>query len=310
MRALRGLSRLVSGCGAALVCAFSLVLFLSCGADRPAGPTTPDSFRSPGNATLVGAGDIALCGKWLEGAQATARLLDAIPGTIFTTGDNVQDRGTAEEFEACFGPTWGRHRGRIRPSPGNHDYLTASAGPYFDYFGANAGPAGLGYYSYDLGAWHIVSLNTNLDAAANSQQIAWLRADLEANRDRLCTAAYWHQPLMSSGTTGPTKAVRELWNVLYEFGAEIVMNGHEHMYDRYAPQDPSGKLDPVRGIRQFIVGTGGAYVYGAARHQPNSEVLASVFGVLKLTLRPDGYDWEFISVPGANFSDRGSATCH
>ncbi|MFB3855627.1 MAG: metallophosphoesterase [Vicinamibacterales bacterium] len=281
--------------------------------DRPAPPPAPPPAPGGGGgspATLVGAGDVAMCGAHLQGAEATARLLDGIPGTVFTAGDNTQTSGTADEFDGCFGPTWGRHKSRIRPSPGNHDYGTPGAGPYFDYFGANAGPAGLGYYSYDLGAWHIVSLNSNVSTSAGSPQVAWLRADLEASRGRACTAAYWHHPLVSSGTNGGSAHVRELWNVLYDYGVEIVMNGHDHMYERYAPQDPWGRPDPAKGIRQFVVGTGGIYLYGVERPQPNTEAQASVHGVLKLTLRPDGYDWEFISVPGAGFSDRGSAGCH
>lgn len=279
----------------------------------PAPPPPPPAPPAPAaqvTATLAGAGDIALCGKYLEGAEATARLLDSIPGPVFTAGDNTQASGTAAEFRDCFGPTWGRHLSRIRPSPGNHDYGTQDAGPYFEYFGAMAGPPGRGYYSYDLGAWHIVSLNSNVSTSPGSPQIAWLRADLEANRHRACTAAYWHHPLVSSGTNGGSRHVRDIWEVLYEYGVEIVMNGHDHIYQRYAPQDPSARLDPARGIRQFVVGTGGCYVYGIERPQPNVEAEASVHGVLRLTLRPDGYDWEFVAVPGAGFSDRGSGACH
>jgi len=257
----------------------------------------------------VGAGDIALCGESLAGAEATARLLDGIPGTVFTAGDNAQADGTADEYYGCFGPTWGRHLPRIRPSPGNHDYGTPGAEPYFDYFGANAGPRGLGYYSYDLGAWHIVSLNSNIAVGSGSPQLSWLRADLEANRDRRCTAAYWHHPLVSAGINGGTSSVRAIWEVLYEYGVEIVMNGHDHMYTRYAPQDPSGRFDLTQGIRQFVVGTGGCYLYGVERPQPNTEAQASVHGVLKFTLRPGGYDWEFVAVPGAGFTDSGSGSC-
>ncbi|RPJ53466.1 MAG: hypothetical protein EHM24_32850, partial [Acidobacteria bacterium] len=243
-----------------------LIGFVSCGKDNSPLPTSPSPVPSstpepppapapvPGagsTATLVGAGDIALCGPHLAGAEATARLLDAIPGPVFTAGDNTQTSGTPDEFRGCFGPTWGRHLSRIRPAPGNHDYGTPGAGPYFEYFGANAGPVGLGYYSYDLGAWHIVSLNSNISTSPGSPQISWLRADLEANRGRTCTAAYWHHPLVSSGTNGGSSHVREFWNVLHEYGIEIVMNGHDHMYERYAPQDPSGRLDVARGIRQF-----------------------------------------------------------
>lgn len=258
---------------------------------------------------MVGAGDIARCGADLAHAEATSRLLDVIGGTVFTTGDNTQTAGTPQEFRDCYEPTWGRHKWRTRPSPGNHDWETANGAPYFDYFGDAAGPAGLGYYSYNLGSWHIVSLNGNVSMKSGSAQAAWLRQDLEANRAP-CTLAYWHQPLFSSSTNGNNAASRDVWQVLYEFGAEIVLNGHDHLFERFAPQDPSGRLDPARGIRQFTVGTGGCYLYNVVRLQPNSEVQASVHGVLKLTLRANAYDWQFIPIAGSTFTDMGSGSCH
>jgi 3',5'-cyclic AMP phosphodiesterase CpdA len=258
---------------------------------------------------LVGAGDIALCGGDLANAEATSRLLDGIGGTVFTAGDNTQTAGTAQEFRDCYEPTWGRHKARTRPAPGNHDYQTANGAPYFEYFGQAAGPAGLGYYSYNVGAWHIVSLNGNVPMNSGSAQSAWLRQDLEANRTA-CTLAYWHQPLFSSSTNGNTPASRDAWKVLYEFGAEIVINGHDHLFERFAPQDPSGRLDVANGIRQFTVGTGGVYLYKVVHLQPNSEVQASAHGVLKLTLHANGYDWQFVPVAGGSFSDIGSGSCH
>jgi acid phosphatase type 7 len=299
----------------------AVVALVACGSNRsPASPSRPPdvtevgALPSPGPtgggvAVLVGAGDIARCGEDLVNAEATARLLDGIDGTIFTAGDNTQTAGTAEEFRDCYATTWGRHRARTRPSPGNHDYGTAGAAPYFDYFGANAGPSGRGYYSYDLGAWHIVSLNSNVSMTAGSAQVAWLRQDLEASRSP-CTLAYWHHPLVSSSTNGNNTSVREAWKVLYEHGAEVVLNGHDHLFQRFAPQDPDLRLDLLRGIREFVVGTGGCYLYRVENLQPNSEVTASVHGVLKLTLRPDGYDWQFVSVPGDHFTDAGSGACH
>jgi 3',5'-cyclic AMP phosphodiesterase CpdA len=260
-------------------------------------------------AVLVGAGDIALCGPNLANAEETSRLLDGISGTVFTTGDNTQTSGTEQEFRDCYDPTWGRHKARTHPVPGNHDFGTASAAPYYQYFGEAAGPAGLGYYSYNLGAWHIVTLNGNIPMDAGSAQATWLRQDLQANKTP-CTLAYWHQPLYSSSTNGNNPSVRNAWQVLYEFGAEIVLNGHDHLFERFAPQDPFGRLDFDKGIRQFTVGTGGCYLYNVVHLQPNSEIQASVHGVLKLTLRANGYDWQFVPVAGTTFTDMGSGVCH
>jgi len=250
---------------------------------------------------LVGAGDIATCDG---NADATARLLDGIPGTVFTLGDHAYPNGADPEFQTCYEPTWGRHKVRTRPSPGNHDYESPGAAPYYAYFGASAGPAGLGYYSYDAGAWHVVALNSMADIQA---QVSWLQQDLDLNRHR-CTLAYWHAPLYSSGPHGDAVAVRDLWRVLYRAGAEMVLNGDAHMYERFAPQDHDGQLDPVRGIRQFVVGTGGAPLHGARETHSNSEVLIFAFGVLKLTLEADSYAWEFIPVSGQG--DSGSGRCH
>lgn len=265
---------------------------------QPAAPPTPPSATSE---VFVGAGDIGACD---QNSELTARLLDATGGTVFTLGDHAYPRGTADEYRACYEPTWGRHRGRTRPTPGNHDYETPGAAPYFAYFGGAAGPDGLGYYSFDLGSWHIVSLNSNTGIAA---QAAWLQQDLDVHRNR-CTLAFWHHPLYSSGPEGVTLATRDLWRVLYRHGAEVVLGSHNHMYERFAPQDHEGQLDPVRGIRQFVVGTGGAPLHNARDTMANSEVLFSTFGVLKLTLASDSYDWEFIPVSGPR--DSGTGQCH
>lgn len=244
-----------------------------------------------------------------SGADATASLLDGIEGVVFTTGDHAYDSGTAREFRNCYGPTWGRHRARTRPSPGNHDYRTAGAAPYYAYFGENAGPPGRGYYSYDVGAWHIVSLNSNLRAEARSEQERWLRTDLVAHPTR-CTLAYWHHPVFSSGPHGNSPRMLALWSVLYEFGVDVVVNGHDHHYERFAPQAPDGALDLSRGIREFIVGTGGADLYDVHTPRANSEVQNdTTWGVLKLTLRAASYDWEFIPVAGETFRDKGTASC-
>ena len=271
-------------------------------------PTTPITDPipvAPGSPQIfVGAGDIAACDS---NSQATARLLDGIGGTVFTLGDNAYFSGSARDYRDCYDPTWGRHRDRTRPVPGNHDYETAGASAYFDYFGANAGPSGVGYYSFDIGSWHAVALNSNLPAGAGSTQAAWLASDLASHPAR-CTIAYFHHPLFTSGPDGPTPAMREVWRILYSAGAEIVMNGHEHYYERFAPQNPNGGADPTNGIRQFIAGTGGAPLYGVVSVQPNSEVRVSAFGVLKLTLTSSGYTWDFVPVSGP--LDSGSASCH
>ena len=255
---------------------------------------------------LVGAGDIADCD-----AQPTAALLDNIPGTVFTAGDNAYPDGSASDFANCYDPSWGRHKARTRPAPGNHDYQTSGATGYYDYFGAAAGPAGRGYYSYDLGAWHIVSLNSNVSMSAGSAQETWLRADLAASAKR-CTIAYWHHPRFSSGSNhGSSTQSAGVWQALYDAGAEIVISGHDHEYERFAPQTPSGAADPTSGIREFIVGTGGAGLYSFATPLPNSEVRDNAsFGVLKLTLSDGSYTWEFIPIAGDTFTDSGSGTCH
>jgi hypothetical protein len=255
---------------------------------------------------LVGAGDIAAGGA----AEATARLLDQIPGTVFTTGDNAYPDGTASDFAQRYEPTWGRHKARTRPSPGNHDYHSSGAGPYFDYFGANAGPAGRGYYSYDLGDWHIISLNSNVSMSAGSAQEQWLRADLAANT-KDCILAYWHHPRFSSGTHGSSTSSQPLWQALYEAGAEIVVVGHDHNYQRFAPQTPSGQADPSRGIRQFVAGMGGAGLYQFSTPIANTEAYnTNTYGVLKLTLGPGTYAWEFVPVAGGTYRDSGTGTCH
>jgi hypothetical protein len=273
------------------------------------GPAAPGQPIPAGFEVLVGAGDIARCGPELVNAEATARLLDSIGGTVFTTGDNTQIAGTGAEFNECYAPTWGRHAYRTRPAPGNHDLQTAGGAAYYGFFGGQAGPSGLGYYSYDLGAWHIISLNSGVSMRAGSAQANWLRQDLEASR-ALCTLAYWHQPLFSSGSHGNDSASLSVWQLLYDYGAEIVLNGHDHLFERFAPQDPTGFRDDTRGIRQFTVGTGGNSLDAALRIQPNSEVQGAAHGVLKLTLQADSYQWQFISVSGRSFSDSGSGTCH
>src|SRR3954463_1102004 len=210
-------------------------------------------------AVLVGAGDIADCVS--PGSQATAALLDSIPGTVITIGDNAYPDGSATDFARCFNPTWGRHKARIRPTPGDHDYVTARGAEYFRYFGPAAGEAGKGYYSYEQGAWHIVALNSVIPNGATSAQAAWLSDDL-AHTNKRCILAYFHHPLFfSSNATAPGAGVNEyeraFWDILYRAGATLVLNGDQHQYERFAPQMPDGRPDPVNGIREIIVGTGG-----------------------------------------------------
>jgi calcineurin-like phosphoesterase family protein len=279
------------------------LLICACGGSGVGPSPGPGPGHSLG--VLVGAGDIGMCGS--TGPESTARLLDDIDGTVFTAGDNAYFQGTAQQFRDCYDPSWGRHRSRTRPAPGNHEYESAGAAPYFAYFGANAGPPGLGYYSFSVGEWHVVSLNSSVSMSTGSAQQAWLRDDL-ASHNASCVAAIWHHPLFSIGPNGPMPETRELWRTLYEAGADVIINGHDHFYARFARQTPDGVADTSRGIRQFVVGTGGAELVGFPRAAPNVETRISAFGVLKLTLRPGTYDWQFIAANSSQ-SDSGSDVC-
>jgi calcineurin-like phosphoesterase family protein len=261
-------------------------------------PTT-----STDTVTLVGAGDISSCDS--NGDELTAQLLENIPGTIFAVGDNAYDNGTSDEFKNCYDPTWGRLKDRIKPVPGNHEYHTAGASGYFQYF--NNVPS---YYVYNLGNWRIYALNSEIDVSASSDEVKWLQADLAANPTQ-CVLAYWHQPRWSSGNHhGSNPGYQTLWQTFYEAGAEVVINGHEHNYERFAPMNGTGQADP-QGMREFVVGTGGFSHYGFGPILPSSEVHDDTsFGVLKLTLRPGGYDWQFVPVAGSTFTDSGSTECH
>lgn len=283
-----------------------LLASTTCTTDSTVAPPPPPGTTN----VLVGAGDIADCSS--NGDEATAALLDGIDGTVFTAGDNAYENGSATNFSQCYEPSWGRHKARTRPSPGNHDYHTSGAADYYAYYGALAGEAGKGYYSYDIGDWHIISLNSNISMSAGSVQETWLRADLAAST-MTCTLAYWHHPRFSSGTQhGSAASAQPLWQALYDARAEIVVSGHEHNYERFAPQTPDGVADPTNGIREFVVGTGGTGHYddlGTAL--PTSEIFAgATFGVFKLTLGPGTYSWEFIPVAGQTFTDSGNGSCH
>ena len=258
---------------------------------------------------LIAAGDIGDCGS-TSGDGATAALIDALPGTVAPLGDNAYPDGTVEDFAECYEPGWGRHKLRSRPTPGNHEYHETDAGPYFDYFGELAGEKGKGYYSYDLGAWHIISLNTNIPMTAGSPQELWLREDLAAN-SRLCTLAYWHHSRFNS-TRGIDSRSKGGWQALFEAGADVIISSHEHNYERFAPQRPDALPDPERGIRQFVVGTGGHHsLYPFGTVAANSEVrIANTFGVLKLALYAERYEWEFLPVGGGPALDSGGGSCH
>ncbi|MFQ5940553.1 MAG: DNRLRE domain-containing protein [Nitrososphaerales archaeon] len=259
---------------------------------------------------IVGAGDIASCIK--TGDEETAKLLDNIDGTVYALGDNVYPDGTDGEFANCYDPTWGRHKARTYPSVGNHEYRTPGATGYFNYFGAVAGDPSKGYYSYDLGEWHIVVINSNcleIIACENaSPQVQWLRDDLAAYPST-CAIAYMHHPRFSSGHS--QDHLQPIWQALYDAGTDVVIGAHHHSYERFAPQDPYGVTDLDRGIRQFVAGTGGYSHYSFNTPIANSEAMDNTsFGVLKLTLHPSSYDWEFIPVAGSTFSDSGTSMCH
>ena len=278
------------------------------------GATSNSSGKSE-DAVLVGAGDIASCDD-LAGAEATAKLIDKIPGTVFAVGDLAYPDGSDEQFAKCYAPTWGRFKDRTRPAPGNHEYHKGGASAYTRYFGAAAGDPEKAYYSYELGAWHIVVLNSECvevgGCEATSPQGQWLKQDL-TQHPAGCTLAYFHKPLFSSGSKhGNNLEMKPLWDVLFHAGADVVINGHDHDYERFAPQDPEGNSDTAHGIREFVVGSGGKNshrVMGEAK--PNSEVRnGDTFGVLKLTLHANGYDWQFIPEAGKTFTDSGSGACH
>ena len=262
----------------------------------PAAPTASSSA----DPVLVGAGDIADCA--LDDDSATADLVAGIPGTVFTAGDNAYPNGTADQFRDCYGPTWGRFLDRTRPAAGNHDWETKDLAGYVGYFGTAAEPKGVSWYSYDLGTWHVVVLDSDCSSVggcgADSVQGRWLAADLASSTAR-CTLAIWHHPRFSSGEHGNDTDVAPFWRALYDAGADVVINGHDHDYERFAPQDPNAHEDRVRGIREFVVGTGGAALRTFPTTAANSELRAAVaHGVIRLVLHPSSYEWSFIPTTG------------
>jgi hypothetical protein len=286
----------------------------------PARRTWTVDATTQSDPVFVGAGDIASCAS--SGDEATANLIEGIPGTVYTLGDNAYESGTSDEFANCYNPSWGRHMWRTRPSVGNHEYLTAGSSGYFGYFGDAASPTELGcrvnckgYYSYNLGAWHIIALNSMCQnvggCGASSTMVTWLKGDLAANPSS-CTLAYWHHPVFSSGSEhGNNPKMIPSWDALNAAGADVVLSGHDHDYERFAPQTSSGVADPVGGIREFVVGTGGRSLRAFGTIRANSEVRNfDSYGVLKLTLHSSGYDWQFVPEAGKTFSDSGSGNCH
>ena len=280
-----------------------VITFISDVTLTPTPTLTPTSTLSAGDVIFVGAGDIASCDN--NNDELTAQLLDDIPGTVFTAGDNVYGSGTFTQYTNCYDPTWGRHKARTKPVPGNHEYVTSGAAGYFQYF--NNVPS---YYAYNLGSWRIYALNSEIDVSANSSQVAWLQDDLAANPSQ-CVLAYWHTPRWSSGSThGSNTSYQTLWQILYEADTELVVVGHEHNYERFAEMNASGAA-VSQGLREIVVGTGGRSHYNFGTILPASQVRnSSTYGVLKLTLHETGYDWQFVPIAGSTFTDSGSTNCH
>ena len=281
----------------------------------------------PNSALVLGVGDIAVCGASSD--EATAAIVDSVlkadsgkvQSLVITFGDNAYpsgDGGVNNYYSRCFSPAWGSPRimQLIRPAPGNHDYDSGSGAPYFQYFGGRAGPSGKGYYSYDFAGWHLISLNSeivsgrNSSSAEGSAQEDWLRQDLK-DHPALCTIAYFHKPRFSSGPHGSSRRFQRLWEILYQGKADLVLNGHDHDYERFNPQTPEGIYDPVNGIDEIVAGTGGASLTGARNPLENNSVahINGRYGVLKLMLAAGEYSHAFIDTKGRVW-DPGIRKCH
>jgi calcineurin-like phosphoesterase family protein len=271
---------------------------------------------------IIAAGDIAECNTdpvtgfetippMGDAERETALLLDPILGTVLVLGDNAYNEGRLEEYMCSYEPTWGRHKARTYPVPGNHEYGSPNAAGYYAYFGARAGDPTKGYYSFDLGAWHIIALNSERDVIATGAQVAWLQADLAANAGKKCVMAMWHRPRFNSGERHNNDArVAPFWDALYAANADVILNGHEHLYERFAEQTPDSVAAPGRGIRQFTSGGGGAGLYDfVTPRDPNHDFGVRSHGVLVMTLNAESYKWRFINRQGT-ILDNGSANCH
>jgi hypothetical protein len=285
----------------------------ACGGSTEPRPIEPPVLPAE---VILAAANIATCG--MTNDEATAALLDNQPGTIFAIGDNAFPDGSTEAYASCYAPSWGRHKARTYASLGNHEYASGTASASFDYFGDRAGPRDRGYYSFDLGNWHIIVLNVNdftvdsLTLFSGTAQDLWLQSDLAAN-SKLCTLAIWHSTrFFSSNTIGYNSNlyVTPVWERLYAADVDVALNGHQHQYERFPPMTPSGTRDDVRGIRQFNAGTGGESAEMPIALAPDREALTDAFGILKLTLDAGSYSWEFLSAVPGQFSDSGSGTCH
>lgn len=257
-------------------------------------------------AVLLAAGDVAQCS---HGAEETAALLDSLSGEIVVVGDAAYaSPDQPNPYTTCYAWTWGRHLARTHPLVGNHDVETLDM--YFNYFGSAAGPRPGGYYSFDAGRWHVLALNSNIDMRPSSAQGRWVAADLASSHSK-CTIAFMHHPRFSSGPHSLQKYVASMWEALDRAGVDVVVAAHDHIYERLAPMHANGKRDDAGGMRSFIVGTGGAHRYPIVKPQPNSEVRSNAaHGILKLTLSPDSYAWEFVPAARSEFSDAGRGTCH
>jgi 3',5'-cyclic AMP phosphodiesterase CpdA len=284
------------------VAAFAVLAAVSFTVKNSGGGTPTD------DPVIAAAGDIADSGS---GDEATARLVDAIaPTAVLTLGDNAYDDGTLAEFNRYYAPTWGRHRRITHPVPGNHDYNTPGAAGYFDYFGRAARDPARAYYSFDLGAWHLIALNSEMPHDMGSAQVAWLKRDLAASGAK-CTLAYWHRPRFTAGRYSDLVEYTPFWRALWNANADVVLAGHDHNYQRYGPLDPAGVADSARGIRQFVVGTGGRSRYALRSDSRRVAGTDSVYGVLKLTLHPASFDFSFVPEAGETYSDSGKGiACH
>lgn len=306
-------------------------LWLSFTGCKPPERTTPPPAHAAasqvalsGASILIGAGDIGVCGS--RGDEQTAMMVDSVltadsvarvESVVFTLGDNAYPAGLDRDFVRCFTPSWGDPKKSlmklIRPSIGNHDYQSRRGEAYYRYFGSRAGPIFKGYYSYELGSWHVVVLNSEIvtqDQAERKQQEAWLKNDLAAHRN-LCTLAYFHRPLFSSGAHGASPSMRGLWEIMSAGGVDLVLNGHEHHYERFLPQTPYGVVDTVKGITEIIAGTGGGPLTGIrSRVAANSAIqIQGHWGVLILTLGGEEYRSSFLEIGGIVW-DPSAGKCH
>ncbi|WP_460837774.1 metallophosphoesterase family protein [Noviherbaspirillum agri] len=297
----------------------ALGILTACQADKSVREATAKAILLPGQGiTVFAAGDIANCRKLRPEDSNAAKTATLVANglakdpeaVVLTLGDHTYPVGLLSEFTDCYDPTWGQFKARTYPSPGNHEYYTPHAIGYFRYFGNAASTERPGYYSFNLGKWHIVSLNSYLKPEQHAAQLEWLKADLARNQTR-CALAFWHHPRYSSGGHGNNPQIDDAWQILYAAGVELLLSAHDHNYERFAPQDGSGQHDEKRGIRQFVVGTGGASLTPLRFRKPHSEVSDnSTYGVLKLVLKDIGYEWEFLPVKKDGFRDSGAALCH